>query len=166
MIFRPYKHEDGYEILKWIKNERELRLWSADRYGKYPINPEDITNNYSECEKNSNFYAFTLEDEGKVIGHLIMRNPGEDSSIVRLGFIIVDSSIRGKGYGKKLILEAIKYAKDVLRASEINLGVFSNNEGAYRCYKAVGFEEVLIEKDVFQYNEESWDCIEMKLKNN
>ena len=37
MKFRPYKEEDAKEILTWIKNEREFRLWSADRYKNYQI---------------------------------------------------------------------------------------------------------------------------------
>ena len=164
MKFRPYKEEDAKEILTWIKNEREFRLWSADRYKNYPITEEDINNNYIESKKTSNFYAFTLEDEGKIIGHLILRIPGENKEIIRLGYIIVDSSIRGKGYGKKLIEEAIEYAKNELGAKEINLGVFTNNEKALKCYKSIGFEEIAIEKNAYQFYDEQWDCVELVLK--
>lgn len=164
MIFRPYKSEDACEILKWISNERDLRLWSADRYGDFPVSENDINLNYEECSKVSSFYPFTLEDNGKVIGHMIMRVPGDDNSVIRFGFIIVDNSIRGMGYGKKLIKDAIKYAKEKLNAKEINLGVFDVNDGAFNCYKSVGFEVVDIERDVYQYKDESWNCIEMVLK--
>ena len=164
MNFRPYKKEDAVEILKWINSERDLRLWSADRYGEYPIYENDMNLNYQESSKICDFYPFTLEDDGKVIGHLIMRVPGEDSSVIRFGFIIVDNNIRGKGYGKTLIKEAIKYAKEKLNATEINLGVFDANDSAFNCYKSVGFEVIGIEKDAYQYNDESWNCIEMVLK--
>ena len=163
MILRDYKDDDARVILNWIKNEKEFRLWSADRYKNYPATPSDINNNYMECKKISNFYPFTLEDEGKVIGHLILRNPGENEDIIRLGFIIVDDSIRGKGYGKQLIEIAINYAKEKLRAKEINLGVFTNNEGALRCYKSVGFKVTDVEKNAFEFYDEKWDCAEMVL---
>lgn len=163
MNFRLYKKEDAEEILSWIKDEREFRLWSADRYENYPASPSDINNNYLECEKKSNFYALTLEDEGKIIGHLILRNPGKDNDVIRLGFIIVNRNIRGKGYGKKLVSEAIKYAKEELKAKEINLGVFINNKNAYECYKKSGFEVVNIEKSAYQFYDEKWDCAEMVL---
>lgn len=101
MNFRKYKKEDAKEILSWIENEREFRLWSANRYENYPALPSDLNNNYLECQKTSNFYPFTLEDDGKIIAHLILRNPGENPEIIRLGFIIVNKKIRGKGYGKK-----------------------------------------------------------------
>lgn len=164
MNFRTYKEEDAKEILSWIKDEREFRLWSADRYKNYPVTPLDINNTYIECNKISNFYAFTLEDNGKIIGHLILRNPGENKEVIRLGFVIVDSSIRGKGYGKTLINEAIKYAREKLGAKEINLRVFTNNKSAFECYKSMGFKVVDIKKDEYQFYYEQWDCAEMILE--
>lgn len=164
MKFRPYMAEDAKEILSWIKDEREFRLWSADRYENYPALPSDINDNYIECGKTSDFFAFTLEDEGEIIGHLILRVPEETKETVRLGFIIVNRSIRGKGYGRKLIEEAIKYAKNNLNAKEINLGVFDNNKSAFECYKAVGFEVVSMQKGAYQFYDEQWDCAEMVLK--
>ena len=164
MNFRPYKKEDGDIILSWIDNERAFRMWSADRYGDYPITGEDIMDNYDMCMECGNFYPFTLEDDGKVIGHLILRNPGEDDSVIRLGFIIVDNTIRGKGYGKRLIQEAISFAKNELGAKEINLGVFYDNENALNCYKACGFETIRVDKEVYEFEDEKWDCVEMILK--
>ena len=164
MLLRTYKEEDAKEILNWINNEREFRLWSADRYDSYPATPEDINNNYSKSKEISNFYPLTLEDDGKVIGHLILRNPGDNNEVIRMGFIIVDNSIRGKGYGKILINTAIRYAKDTLNAKEINLGVFIDNEKALHCYESVGFEIIEIEKNAYQFHDEEWDCAEMVLK--
>lgn len=164
MLLRTYKEEDAEKILNWIKNEREFRLWSADRYGSYPITPDDINKNYSKSKEISNFYPFTLEDDGKIIGHLILRNPGDNKDVIRMGFIIVDNSIRGKGYGKALIKAAIEYAKESLGAKEINLGVFVNNEGALHCYESVGFKITEIEKNAYQFHDEEWDCAEMILK--
>ena len=45
MNLRRYKEDDAKEILNWIKNEKEFRLWSADRYESYPVTPSDINNN-------------------------------------------------------------------------------------------------------------------------
>lgn len=54
--------------------------------------------NYNICQKEGNFYSMTLVDnDEKIVGHLILRNSANDTSIVRLGFIIIDNKIRGKG---------------------------------------------------------------------
>lgn len=163
MELRKYIKSDADEIIKWIKDERALRLWSLDRYEDYPIKAEDINNNYDKCISSGKFYPMTLVDGDKIIGHLILRNPDSNKDIIRLGFIIVNPDLRGKGYGKSLIKEAIKYAKDILNAKEINLGVFENNVSAYHCYKSVGFKEIRTDKNIFQFQDESWNCIEMVL---
>ncbi len=163
MELREYKDSDAKIILTWINNEREFRLWSADRYGDYPVNENDINNNYHGCSKN-NFYPLTMVDGDKVIGHLILRNPTSDKSVIRMGFIIVDSSIRGHGYGKKIIELAINYAREKLSAKEINLGVFTCNTSALNCYQRSGFEIVDIEKNAYTFYDENWDCAEMILK--
>ena len=67
MELRKYQESDACEIIKWTNNEREFKLWSADRYNKYPITSEDINNNYNECMKTSDFYPMTLVDGEKVV---------------------------------------------------------------------------------------------------
>ena len=165
MYLRKYEESDAEKILNWIDSERDLRLWSADRYGHYPIKASDINVNYKKCSEAGGFYPMTLIDgEENVIGHLILRNPGEEKAVIRLGFIIVDNKIRGKGYGKSLMNLAIEYAKEELKATEINLGVFKNNENAYNCYRSVGFKEISIGKDTYRYKNENWHCVEMILE--
>lgn len=165
---RPYKPSDAETIVSWIKDENALRKWSADRYGAYPIKAADINYKYLECngdcEEPDNFYPLTAVDENGPIGHLILRYTDKDKSVIRLGFIIVDDSRRGIGYGKKMIQMAIQYAFDMLKAEKITLGVFDNNMSAYYCYKAAGFKEIAMEQDfVFEILGEKWKCIEMEI---
>lgn len=164
MELRKYEENDANKILSWIGDERSFRLWSADRYSNYPIKSDDINNNYRECMQNGKFYPLSMVDNGKLIGHLIIRYPDDNKNSVRLGFIIVDNTKRGMGYGKKIILEAVKYVKENLGAKEITLGVFSVNQDALKCYESVGFETIYIDKNVYKFHDELWDCNEMILK--
>lgn len=160
MDLRKYKKEDANEIIKWIRNEKELLLWSADIYNKFPLEAEDINNFYNICMEKSNFYPMTLEESGKVIGHIILRNTDEKNEVIRLGFIIIDPNLRGLGYGKHLINLAINYAENELNAKKINLGVFENNISAYKCYKSSGFVEINKNKK-YKINNEEWNCVEL-----
>ena len=60
--------------------------------------------------------------------------------------------------------EAIKYAKNTLNASEINLGVFICNESAFKCYSSVGFKVVKLQENAYSFYDENWDCAEMILQ--
>ena len=166
---RPYKQADAETIVSWIKDERALRKWSSDRYGAYPITAEDMNYKYldcnGDCEEPDNFYPLTLVDESGPVGHLILRYTDEAKSVIRFGFVIVDDSKRGRGYGKKMLEMAIRYAFDMLKAEKITLGVFENNPSAYFCYKAAGFREIPMEKEfIFEILGEQWKCIELEVK--
>ena len=88
----------------------------------------------------------------------------KEKSVLRLGFVIVDDSKRGKGYGKGMILLALKYAFEILGVQKVTIGVFENNPSAYKCYKAVGFKEAIVEEDVIEeVKGEKWKIIELEI---
>lgn len=164
---RPYKKCDAKTILGWIKDEHSFRQWSADRYKKFPPKATDMIKMYESVEYNDTFFAFTAFDESSVIGHLTMRFTDEEKRIVRFGFVIVDDSKRGNGYGKEMLQLAIKYSLEILKAEKITLGVFENNTTAYNCYKAVGFKTVSTEEaEYYNILGEKWECIEMEYEMN
>lgn len=168
MQLRPYKPGDAKTIVSWIKDERALRLWSADRFGAYPVTAEDMNYKYMECNGDcaepDNFYPMTAVYEGKITGHLILRYMDKAKKIVRIGFVIADDSKRGCGYGKRMLQMAVRYAFEMLQAEKVTLGVFENNLSAYYCYKAAGFQEITEEKRfAFPILGEQWNCIEMEV---
>lgn len=161
---RPYKMCDAQTIVSWIKDEVTFRKWCADRYESYPITAEDMNEHYNRFANSDRFYQMTAFDETGVAGHLIMRFVDEEKKILRFGFIIVDDSKRGMGYGKQMLNLAIQYSFDILKVEKITLGVFENNEPAYHCYKSVGFQDVSMKEDEFyRVLGEEWKCLELEL---
>ncbi len=165
---RPYINCDAQYIAAWIKDERSLRKWSADRYGAFPVTADDINRKYTEhngdCAEPDNFYPMTAFDEDGVVGHLIMRFTDQKKSILRFGFVIVDDQKRGRGYGKEMLNLSIKYAFDILKADKITIGVFENNPSAYFCYRSVGFLDLQNDEPVYySVMGEQWKCLEMEL---
>ena len=159
MIIRTFKKEDAPIILGWIKNKTDLRKWSADRYRDYPAMPDEMVQLYAP----DNMTPLTAEDEnGNIIAHIAIRIPDiANPKAVKLGFIIVDDSLRGKGYGKELIRQTIDYARKNLNATSISLGVFKNNPPALHCYESVGFRKIGLE--TYNIDGDTWEVIEMNL---
>lgn len=162
---RPYKACDAQVITTWLKNEYAFRQWSADRYEKYPITPDDMNLYYDRDKNNGKIWGMTAFCDKGVIGHFTMRYPDENSpDEIRLGFVIVDDKERGKGYGKEMVSLAVRYAFDFVKVKKVSLGVFENNTAAINCYRACGFEEVqLQERESYRCMGEVWNCIEMEL---
>ena len=165
---RPYKSSDAKQILTWCKDEVTFRRWTSDRYRSFPITEADMDHKYldcnGDCAEEDNFYPMTAYDEDGPVGHLIMRYTGGDKRVLRLGFVIVDDTKRGHGYGKKMIQLALKYAFEIMNAEKVTIGVFENNLPAYHCYKAAGFRDVQIEEDIIcELFGERWRILELEL---
>lgn len=163
MKLKKYQKEDSAIICNWIRDEKSLYQWSADRIGKFPVTDNALNENYAPMIGNDRFIPFcAYDDEDHLVGHLYIRYPDEkDDSIVRFGFVIIDPDLRGQGNGRKMLQLAIEYAKNVLCASKITLGVFANNDPARYCYQSVGFQPV--GSEIYKMSIGEWECIEMEL---
>jgi len=160
---RLYKTTDAKAIVKWLKSEYAFRQWSADRYESYPISAEDMNRYYSQYSDDE-LYKLTAVEDNEIIGHLTIRFIDEARKVARLGFVIVDDTKRGQGYGKQLVTSAIAYAFNVLKADKVTLGVFENNIPAIRCYLSCGFK--IVEREAtesYHCMGEIWNCIEMEI---
>ena len=102
--------------------------------------------------------AFT--DDG-VVGSFIMRYINGDHSVIRFGWVVVDETKRGKGYGKRMLELGLQYAFKILKAKKVTIGVFENNTPAYACYKSLGFKEAEGEERVVNIKGEDWKLIEL-----
>ena len=163
MRLRPYKPCDAEVIAKWVQDEEVFHKWGGDRFGSFPINAEVINDKYcknnGDCAEPDNFYPWVaLDDGGRVVGHFIMRYTNGDPKHLRFGWVIVDDSVRGKGYGAQMLSLGLKYAFEFLDVQEVTIGVFENNIPAHRCYGKVCFtDRVLVESD-------PWNIVEMAIQ--
>ena len=155
---RPYKAADAPTILSWCRDERAFYQWTAGILGDYPIT-EDA---FRFVESLMPFTAF---DETGIVGFFTLRNPGETLDELRFGFVIVNPDIRGKGYGKAMLRLGTKFAFELYGAKRVSLGVFENNPAAYHCYKAAGFDDVILDSpETYCVMDEEWKCKELILK--
>ena len=162
---RQYKSCDAEIIEKWIKDEDVFKKWGGLLFGDYPITAQIIDDKYhinnGDCKEPDNFYPWVaFDDDGNVVGHFIMRYIHGDRKILRFGWVIVDDSVRGKGYGTQMLSLGLKYAFEILGVDKVTLGVFENNEPAHKCYSRIGFKDrEIVEKT-------PWNVIEMEIDRN
>lgn len=165
---RPFKPTDADKIASWLQERNVYRMWGGGLIGAFPLSGDDIRKVYIEdnglCEEEDNFYPLTACDEEGTVGHLILRYLNGDRKYIRFGWVIVDDSKRGKGYGKEMILKAQQYAFEIMNADKVCLGVFENNSAAYHCYKAAGFRPSTDREDSYtDVDGEKWKVIELEI---
>ena len=163
LTLRPYKPSDAAVITSWLKSEYLMRQWCADRYEHYPVSPEDMNTYYERNIDGQHSRALTMTDDNDIVGYITLRTPVDNPIEQRLGFVIVDDSKRGCGFGKALVTMAVEYAFEELGATKVSLGVFENNPSAIHCYEAAGFHRVsLPETENYECLGETWNCIELE----
>lgn len=155
---RPYNVTDASTILSWCKDEKAFYQWTAGVAGKYPI----TENEFSFVQSLMPFTAF---DESGIVGFFTLRNPNESLDELRFGFVIVDPEKRGKGYGKAMLNLGLKFVFEIYGAKRASLGVFENNPSAYHCYRAVGFNDLILDMaETYQVLGEEWTCKELMIE--
>lgn len=132
-MIAPFIKEHGSRVLSWINSKAAFDLWSAGRFDSFPINQHSLQEYYEK----EGYGAYSFFEDGELKGHFASR--WIDDSTVRLAFIVVDNTQRGKGLGSKMLTEAFSFIKD-MGAENVSICVFDENAGAVNCYKKLGLE--------------------------
>ena len=98
MILRPFNPNDARTILSWCKDKHAFRLWSADRYKEFPAQPDEMMEQY----EGDNMFPLTAVADDEIVGHILLRFPSEDKSVIRFGFVIVASSLTIRNEAKAM----------------------------------------------------------------
>ena len=155
MRLRPYMTKDYPYIQNWFEDSRTYTLWCAGSL-LFPLTQENFHAMLAEKELNFGACGYTFtENDGKPVGFLMYNvNDSENSGFV--SFIVVDSSLRGKGYGTQMLKHLLKYAFTITNVSKVCLNVFDINERAKKCYEKAGFSEENFTPDALKFEGESW----------
>lgn len=101
--------------------------------------------------KNLDAVYFCLEEDCRVIGYIGMWNILGEGNITNIAVL---PEQRGKGYGKKLLCEMLRYGK-AHGLSFLTLEVRASNEIAINLYQSCGFLEVGRRKRYYEGKEDA-----------
>jgi len=162
LSLRKFQNEDADIIATWLKDEVTFSKWCARLLPNFPVQPQDLINRYEESYQNlkDDFIPLVACDGDRVVGSLFLRML--DKETARIGFVIVDDSLRGKGYGREMLKLTLDYARKNKQAKRATLGVYSNNPGAHKCYQMAGFVDQDRDPIMCDIMGEQWECIEME----
>lgn len=161
---RPYKSIDAKYIVSWMQDKRSFAMWCADKF-QYPLTEAQLYHYKEKYAQDENAWLMTaLDEQGKPVGHFLMRLADFESGSIHLGFIIIDPGIRGKGYGRQMLQQAVRYTFEILDMQRITLSVFDANPAAHSCYKSAGFIDDRYEANAFIRQKEAWGLYDMSVE--
>lgn len=160
VILHPFTIEDASQLISKIKDERMLLQFAGPAYS-FPLTEEQL---YSDLS-NENRTLFKITDhDGHTIGHAQIFLKEKTFLLGRI--LIWDENNRGKGYGKKVMQELLKYGFSHFDKETAELNVYDWNTGAIECYRKVGFHFDPDVKSEAKIDQETWVSLNMKIHRN
>jgi len=139
MRIKPYNHRNDFCLLEsWISSREEHEFWSGGRL-KYPLEPGEFSAFLEDNAAERGEMAFVMGDELERPRGFFRYSFDPLSEEGTLRSIIVDNTVRGRGYGREMLRLALRYAFGCTGAKAVRLTVFDDNTAARAFYAAVGF---------------------------
>jgi ribosomal-protein-alanine N-acetyltransferase len=121
------------DLMSWFPDAHSVDIWGGPRF-RYPFRRKSF---HKDCRWQE-YSSFCLRDpHGKFAAFGQIGKRYKRSHLARL---IVHPEMRGQGVGRRLLEQLIGIARDAQECEEVALFVYKDNEPAYRCYLALGFE--------------------------
>lgn len=121
------------ELMTWFPDAHSVDIWGGPGF-RFPFDRETFHAD-SRWRDFSSFCLRSPDNEFAAYGQLGSRY--DRSHLARL---VANPRMRGQGVGRKLLEMMIEVARTEQHYAEIALFVYKDNEPAYQCYLALGFE--------------------------
>ncbi len=96
---------------------------------------------------------YVAESENRLVGFALLRSKGDTEGVGEIELIAVDPAFHGKGIGKGLVAEAIRYYQG--KTSEIQVGTQAKNLEAIGLYTRMGFSVIRSELSFHRHSHDS-----------
>ena len=110
---------------------------------------EELKNDLINTLKSTEEIILVIEINNIIIGYVKFKYNTKATKFIWIDEIVIDNDYKKKGYGKTLITEVTKFAKEN-NCKRIELNCWSFNKDALRFYEKIGFvqQRIIFEKEV------------------
>lgn len=113
--------------------------------------------------ENNHDFSIILQDTNELIGNCSLQSISQINQCAEIGIFIGDEENRNRGLGTEALRLILDYAFNTLNLHNIELGVFSFNSRAIRCYEKIGFKKVGVRRECYYLNGKFHDRITMDI---
>lgn len=156
----PIDIEKDLEIWEqWNRDSDYLRLLDDNPATQYPA---ASIKEWIEKDGSENLlFMIRTSAEHKTIGFIELSGYDWVARNAWVGIAIGDPEFRSKGYGTEAMTLLLKFAFRGQNLHRVNLGVFSFNQRAIRCYEKCGFKYEGTERECIYKDDQRWDAFSM-----
>lgn len=166
-LFLRYFGEQDFEYLKqWSISPEYLKQWAGPSLS-YPLDDRQLSDYIAganhPAKSDKLIYCAVLGAGGQVAGHLSLSAIDRVNGSARIGRVVVDPGLQGRGIGLRMIQEVVRIGFEGLGLHRISLGAFSFNTAALKCYETAGFTREGVSREAALFGGQHVDCIEMSI---
>ncbi len=140
IALRPARPDDAEEMTRWFADLASLAAWAGPDI-RFPLTADHLAAWIAEGAEARPRVCFTAVDaQDGPIGHLqLYRDPPRRWA--RLGRFAVAPGLRGRGFGRALLDEAMRMAFVDFGVERLALAVVPGNGPAIGLYRSCGFRD-------------------------
>jgi RimJ/RimL family protein N-acetyltransferase len=168
MIQLAYFEESDFDqLIHWINTEELLLQWSGGMF-LFPLTTESMQWYLKDVNDLENSTAFVYKAidtiTNKVIGHISLGGISKKNNYGRITRVLIgDAESKGKGYCKQMIQAILKIGFEDLKLHRIELGVYTYNTAAIKCYEKAGLKIEGVTRDCLLHKNEYWSLVNMSI---
>ena len=138
-IIRETEFADYEFFARWETDPQVIKYLSFDEDRTY----EDVVTEalYNKFSADKLVYTVVSRETGKPVGRIfISRLDRHSDSLDITKFYIGESELWGRGYGREIMNELLKYCFTFLHMERVTLDYYTGNKRASTLYESLGFK--------------------------
>ena len=159
---QPFTDGDIDRLIGWIRSPEDLFVWTATTF-EYPLTWEQVKKFVDECRARGDRQFFKAVSDGEVFGHIELGAIDHRNKSLRIGRVVIDPALRGRGLGAGMMRAAVERSFEELKMHRVELWVLDDNRRAIAAYERVGFQREGVLRDFFKTPEGYRNVIVMSI---
>ena len=144
-------------FLRWVPSNLDMVLWSGPIF-TWPLDRGQLEVYLGNDQRR--YWTGLDPESGAPVGHASLL-VDDSVPMMRLGCILLDPAVRGRGLGRELISTAVRTGFEITKLPTMKLGVYAHNVPARRVYESLGFQETGRVRST-EVDGQPWHAVEMK----
>ena len=125
------------KYVDWM-NDPDVTRYTESRFQKH--NMESVKDYVKAISGSSEDYLYGIYEDGDHIGNIKL-HANMHHNLGDIGILIGDKTKWGRGYATEAIRALTRHGLETLEMHKISAGIYSNNQGSIKAFKAAGYNE-------------------------
>ena len=152
ITLEPMTREMCHEFYKEFQNDPAIYA-DMSRFKEFVYDPAWV-DAYFDRQMERNRLLFAVLVKGQTVGEVKLHSLDCEKRECTLGIHMRNDSVKGKGYGTRAELLAVRYAFDVLEMDAVNADVILKNTRSQHVLEKAGFRFVREDREYRYYRVE------------